>query len=130
MSNYIVIGNYQTSVKIAMTEEELSQGLQNISWPPPAMAFIFAQPGLHKFWMKQTPSPLDLVFCRDKKIIAIANGTPNCLDLLGPNSLSDLVVELPAGTVQRERIRVGQTVRLQMSIAKLANWLELRCKSN
>ena len=118
--NIIKIGNIKLHTLIAYTEEEQARGLMWKKWPPPVMSFIYDTPGIKKFWMKNTISPLDIVFCKDNKVIAIKSGEPNSLDLIGPNKKSDLVVELPKGTVKKLGIKVGQAVTLTYSLETLA----------
>ncbi len=69
------------------------------------------------FWMHRTPSPLDMVFIRDGRILAIeADATP-CPRLpcpsYGPTEPADGVVELQAGEAARLGLLPGQPVRIR-----------------
>lgn len=120
MNDYIKIGNHQFQTLVAVTDQEHQQGLKYYSWPPPIMSFYFKKAELHPFWMKDTPSPLDLIFCCDNKIIDIVAGTPFALHHIGPTDVTDLVVEVPANFSNKAGIKIGQSVHLQLSIKTTA----------
>lgn len=75
-------------------------------WPPPVMSFIYASPGVNRFWMKNTPSPLDIVFCHNGKVSEICYGEPYSTSVVG-TQISNLVIELPHGTVESAGIKIG-----------------------
>ena len=60
--------------------------------------------------MKSTPSPLDIIFCKNGKIIKICKGEPNSTKLIGNNCFSDMVIELPYGTVKNCNIDIGDHI--------------------
>lgn len=123
----VFIKNIEFPTLVALTWQEQERGLMWKSWPPPVMCFPYKEAVVRKFWMKNTISPLDIVFCRENKIIAICQGTPLSTDQIGPEMPSDLVVELPAGTVSAHGIQVGDDVGLKLSLAsigrKIANFM-------
>jgi len=108
---YVYIHNAVFSTMLAISAEEQQLGLMHQEWPPPVMAFIYTSPGMNRFWMKNTPSPLDIVFCHKGKVAEICYGEPNTTTVVG-SQLSDLVIELPYGTVDSMGIKVGQDVGL------------------
>ena len=102
-------------LEVARTPQQQSWGL--MGRPPLAplrgMWFPYDQPQVLKFWMHRTPSALDMLFIRDRRVIAIeANATP-CPRLpcrsYGPDETADSVVELAAGEASRLGIRVGSS---------------------
>ena len=97
---------------IAVTEAEQLRGLMFQEWPPPIMAFPAVTASYRKFWMKNTISPLDIVFCRDNKVIGVFSGEPLSTALVGPEEPSGLVVELPAGYAAKLGLVVGDYVGL------------------
>lgn len=119
MKDEIVIGEHSLPTLIALTEEEQRRGLMGKQWPPPIMCFPSA-PTFRKFWMANTPSPLDIVFCRNSSVISIHRGVPFSTTQIGPNEPSDLVVELPAGTVSDLGIHVGDSVTLRLGVDTIA----------
>lgn len=120
MSDRVIIGKNRFDVLVAITVEETETGLMYRPWPPPIMAFPFTKAGIKKFWMKNTVSPLDVVFCLAGKIIAIENGNPFSLDYIGPDEPCDLVVEFPCGTMKNNNILPGDNIKLSYSVSTLS----------
>lgn len=96
--------------KVAVTADEQRRGLMYQEWPPPIMVFPYNTAAPRRFWMKNTISPLDIVFCKANHVVGIFNGEPMSTKLVGPNEDSDMVVELPAGTAERLSLAVGDYV--------------------
>jgi len=111
-SGYIYIHERVFPTLFAISSEEQALGLMGQEWPPPVMSFIYAQPKPNKFWMKNTPSPLDIVFCHNGKVTQICKGEPYSTSVIGDDSLSDLIVELPHGMVAACGIQLGHEVGL------------------
>lgn len=109
---YIHIANNIFPTLLAISMEEQAKGLMHEEWPPPVMSFVYAYPQVVKFWMKNTPSPLDIVFCHKGKIAQICYGEPHSTSMIGDDTLSDLVVELPHGTVISAGIRINHPAGL------------------
>jgi len=116
----VVFGKHELPTLVAITEDEQVQGLMYKSWPPPIMSFPFKQSKVRKFWMRNTISPLDIIFCRGNKVISIISGEPLSLKQVGPDEPCDLVVELPKGTAENIGITAGSIVKLQLSTNTLA----------
>ena len=76
------------------------------------MSFIYGAPRQNTFWMKNTPSPLDIVFTCKGKVTQICKGEPYSTNAIGGWEASDLIVELPYGTAKSSGIKVGQSVGL------------------
>jgi uncharacterized protein len=115
-AGYVFINNNIFSSLLAESSQEHETGLMHQQWPPPVMSFLYARPGINKFWMHNTPSPLDIVFCCEGKVIDICYGEPNSTAILGPDKRSDLVIELPAGTALASGIKIGHSVGLVSDI--------------
>lgn len=109
---YIYIHNNIFPTLLAISSDEQSKGLMYEEWPPPVMSFVYAGPQVNKFWMKNTPSPLDIVFCHNGKVSQICQGEPNSTRIVGADTYSDLVIEFPLGTVNKSGIKIGQSVGL------------------
>lgn len=108
---YVYIHNSVFPTLLAISSEEQEKGLMYQEWPPPVMAFVYDSPRVNRFWMKNTPSPLDIVFCHNGKVAEICFGEPHSTSVVG-SQMSDLVIELPHGTVDSVEIKVGQDVGL------------------
>ena len=109
----IIINGKTFPCLLAVTSKEQESGLMGVKPPVPTMAFIYNSPVQLKFWMKDTPSPLDIVFCRNNHIISIMNGQPYSTAMIGPSIATDLVVEFNAGTCNKNGISVGDKIVLE-----------------
>lgn len=89
-------------------------GLQLRDRLPPlrGMWFPFTPAQTLRFWMHRTPEPLDMLFVREGRVIAIEAGAVPCPRLpcrsYSPDQPADGVVELAAGEAARLGITVGQ----------------------
>jgi uncharacterized protein len=95
---------------VAITAEEQHRGLMYKEWPPPIMVFPYKRAEQRRFWMHNTISPLDIIFCRGNYVVGIFKGEPLSTKMVGPDEPADLVVELPAGTAARLGLAVGDYV--------------------
>jgi uncharacterized membrane protein (UPF0127 family) len=97
---------------IAQTVHEHSKGLMYIDPPHPVMSFAYNYPQVNKFWMCNVKMPLDIVFCKSGKVSQIHHGEAHSTRIIGSDDFSDLVVELPFGTVKKTGIKIGDPVEL------------------
>ena len=109
---YLYIDQKIYPTLLAISEAEQEKGLMYQDWPPPIMSFIYSSPRISKFWMKNTPSPLDILFCKDGQIIEICKGEPHSTKIIGGEYLTDLVVELPHGMANQYDIIAGSRIGL------------------
>lgn len=114
MSDQVKIGDKVFSTLVAITYDEQAKGLM-FQKNPPVMSFVYARPGINSFWMKNTPAPLDMVFCLNNKVLAIYSGEPNSTKIVGNHITSDLIVEFPAGTCESLGIKAGDDILLELS---------------
>lgn len=126
----VIFGNHQLSAIIALTEDEQQKGLMKHPWPPPVMAFPYDSARVRKFWMKDTPSPLDIVFCRAGRVLKILPGEPLCLTHVGPDLPSDLIVELPRGMAHNLDIVPGTKTKIVYGLFTLARKIEIKLLKN
>ncbi len=79
--------------------------------PLRGMWFRFDPPEPARFWMHRTITPLDMIFLREGRVIAIEAATQPCPRLpcrsYGPQEPADGVVELDAGEAARLGVAVG-----------------------
>jgi uncharacterized membrane protein (UPF0127 family) len=109
-SGYIFIEDNVFPTLLAISADEQSKGLMFEKFPPPIMSFIYTEPQINKFWMKNTPSPLDIIFCCDGEIKQICVGEPYSTQTIGGDNPSNLVIELPFGIVHQSVIKLGNKV--------------------
>ncbi len=110
------IGGHKFDTIVAVTLDEQIKGLMFKPWPPPVMAFPYRRADYRKFWMKNTPSPLDIIFARNGKVVGIFKGEPMTTRCVGPDEPSDLVVELPHGTAEKLQISLGDDIKVCYSV--------------
>lgn len=111
-NGYIYIANNVFPSLLAISEEEQEKGLMFEPFPPPIMSFLYNKPKITKFWMKNTESPLDIVFCCNGLVQQIHKGTPFSTEIIGMDKESDLVIEFPYGTVKSSCIKLYDRVGL------------------
>jgi len=97
---------------IAISEEEQAAGLMYVPPPAPVMSFVYGEPKINIFWMKNTPAPLDIVFALNGSIIAIHEGEPLSTKMIGGYTPSDLVVEFPRGSCEKLGIQIGDPISI------------------
>jgi uncharacterized membrane protein (UPF0127 family) len=120
MTDRVFIDDKSFDTLVAISPEEAAKGLMHKAWPPPIMTFPFPKAGVRKFWMKNTISPLDIVFCREGQIIGVFAGEPFNLNHIGPDEPCDMVIEFPRGTVKKTNINIGDSVKISYSISTLS----------
>jgi uncharacterized protein len=106
-------------LEVAQTPAQQEMGLMNR--PPLAddrgMLFPFDPPRQLVFWMKNTPSPLDMVFLLNGEVKAIAADAAPCTADPCPTYSSDAVVnqviELRSGRAAELGLKVGDRVTIE-----------------
>lgn len=107
------------NVALAVTEQERAKGLMWVKDLQDDQGMLFVYPGsaLSPFWMKNTPTALDILFISsDKKIVFIAkSAVPFSEEAIDPEMPSKYVLEVKAGFVDRQHISVGDTVEFELA---------------
>ena len=103
----------QYYLRLANTEAERRQGLmyepaENLS-NRRGMLFVFPKEAEHSFWMKNTPTSLDMIFIDSKMTVVgvLQQVPPFSLEGRSVGVASQYVVELLAGTAARDGIVTG-----------------------
>ena len=107
-------------LEVPRGQQQFSFGLQ-LRPPLPTlrgMWFDFGSPTLARFWMHRTPEPLDMLFIRDQRVVAIEAHAKPCMHLpcraYGPDELVQSVVELAAGQAEALGLKVGSEAMLEL----------------
>jgi hypothetical protein len=107
-------GAVTVPVEIADTPDKRATGLmyRRDLGADAGMLFLFAQASAQKFWMKNTPLPLDMIFIGPTaKIVGIVADTkPFTTNPLGPDEASQYVLEVNAGFAAKHGVAVGDQV--------------------
>lgn len=107
-------------LEVPRGERQFSFGLQLRPALPTlrGMWFDFGSPTLARFWMHRTPEPLDMLFIRDQRVVAIEAKTKPCMHLpcraYGPDELVESVVELAAGQAEELGLKVGSEAAIEL----------------
>ncbi len=114
----LFIGSDETpfSVEVAQTRQARERGLmgRKVLCDRCGMLFVFPWRNIHSFWMKDTPLSLDILWIDNGKIVEIVeHATPMSTEIIIPSKDALHVLELPAGSVARYGIHVGDAVRVK-----------------
>jgi uncharacterized membrane protein (UPF0127 family) len=85
------------------------------------MLFVFEQPGIYAFWMKNCKFPIDMVWMDvDHKVVEIVDNVPPCkkdpCPSYGGMQKSTYVLELNAGQARREKVALGATIDFKLPV--------------
>ena len=96
----IEIGNKTYNVKVAQTDQEQSDGLQNVASLPnnEGMLFVFEEEDQVSMWMEDTQIPLDIVFIdEDYNVLKVQQGVPLSKELITSDN-TKYVLEVNTGS--------------------------------
>lgn len=106
-------GPHRYSVEVAATSAEQECGMmyrERIA-AGTGMLFPFQPPKEAAFWMKNTPSALDIIFVGpDDRVISVGNGVPFSRELVPSGGVTANVVELARGEAARIGLKAGDRV--------------------
>ena len=107
-------------VELATTAIEQTRGLsfrQNLE-PNHGMLFLFGSGSVQNFWMKDMNFPIDMIWISGSRVVGFAeNAAPQPGDPLWKLKIysspdrTDKVLEVPAGTVAKDAIAVGDVIQ-------------------
>ena len=107
-------GGRVIAVEIADTPERVTYGymFRTEVRDDEGMIFVFADPEVHAFWMKNTLVPLDIVWLDDQfNVVYLQNATPPCktdpCPSYGSLRKGRYVLELKSGVARREGLKAG-----------------------
>lgn len=115
------IAGREFELEVARTPQQQEIGLMNRTSLADnrGMLFLFSSPQPIRFWMKNTLIPLDMIFLRDGKVVAIAPAVPPCktpsCPTYGANSNVDRVIELRSGIAKEIGLKVGEQIKIKFS---------------
>lgn len=113
--NQVMVSDSVFNVMIADTPEKRIKGLSGVSSlaSGEGMLFVFPEPGLHGFWMKDMLFSIDILWIgADKRVVHIEEGVlpesyPSVFTPLVPASY---VLEVSAGIAEEKNINIGDLV--------------------
>jgi len=105
-------------LEVARTPEEQAQGLMFRESLPErgGMIFLFNDKSSHRFWMKNTMIPLDMIWMDpDGKVLFVSADTPPCkadpCPSYGPETSVASVLEIAGGKAAMEKVVVGSVIQ-------------------
>ncbi len=108
-------------VEIADTPESRAKGLMGRKNLPDdrGMLFVFEEPGIYSFWMKNTLVPLDIIWLNeDKKVVYISknNHPPKRGDfpIIKPRVTAKYVLEISGGMSEKIGLNVGDVAAFDL----------------
>jgi hypothetical protein len=107
-------GMYQIQAQLAATPEQRAIGLMNRPDMPPheGMLFVFDQPQVQCFWMKNTLMPLTAAFIADDgSIVNLADMKPQTTDSHCSDKPVRYVLEMKQGWFAAKQIRKGYVLK-------------------
>ncbi|HXK52666.1 MAG TPA: DUF192 domain-containing protein [bacterium] len=124
----MVVNNIEMSVALAISKEEQTQGLMEISTLPDnaGMLFIFDQEGGWGFWMKNTLIPLDMIWINKSFEIVDIQTAPPCppeekdCPAYRPTVPAKYVLEVNGGWAKRNNVTVGNKVNIDRILSDVS----------
>ncbi len=121
-------GHTTLRLSVAATNAQRERGLMSVPFVPSGQGMLFAFPGgdeLRGFWMKDTITPLDMVFVRsDGTIVMIAENVPATAPNTPENKIArreavaKYVIELGARESERIGLKPGMQLYIEAVDAK------------
>ncbi|HEV8244051.1 MAG TPA: DUF192 domain-containing protein [Nitrospirales bacterium] len=111
----------RVQVELADTPQKRSRGLmfRERLASRTGMLFVFEETGEWSFWMKNTNVALDILWLgADKRIVHVEENVPACkrdpCPEYKPNKDALYALELPAGSVKREKLAKGMKLKFDL----------------
>jgi uncharacterized protein len=110
--------NTVITAEIARTDDERAKGLSNRTELAHnrGMLFLFDQPSIYPFWMKNTLIPLDIIWIKDNKVVetvTLEAQTSTHIPQHQPNKQADMVLELNKDQAAAHKLTVGSTIKIE-----------------
>ena len=117
--NTVVINNTAFNVDIADNDTDRANGLSGRKFlsDGAGLLFIFDNPGIYPFWMKDMNFPIDIIWIDENlKVVYIKeNALPESYpEIFNPNIKAMYVLEVNSGEVGLNKIKIGDDVVLNI----------------
>jgi len=120
----IVVDDHRLVVEIAKTAKEKEQGLSDRKnlCSDCGMLFVFDQEGFYPFWMRRMYFDIDILWIADDRVVDVTLGAKvsSKEEFAAPKTFYrsrvpiDKVLEVNAGWVEKNGIKTGDVVRLDL----------------
>ena len=114
----VIDGRVTINVEVARSPQAQARGLggRPSLKKGTGMVFLYDESGVRGIWMKGMLIPIDILWIREGRIVAIEADVPPPSSngaLAVFSHVGDLVLEVPAGYAEQMGIRVGQPLRVR-----------------
>lgn len=117
LSAKLEIGEHRYTVEVAVTNAEKAKGLSFRDNMPAdhGMIFLYDHNDFYAFWMNGMRFPLDFVWIEGNIIVDITQNVQAQsgvhIPIVKPKKQVDKILELNAGIVERDGIKIGDSVK-------------------
>ncbi len=117
-SKKLLVNDTQVSVEVVSGSYEMKKGLSDRDEMCENCGMLFIMPGssIHYFWMHDMKFPLDFAYIENNKIVEIFKNVPiytnNEFTKINSVENSDMILELNAGFLDKNNIKVGDRIQL------------------
>lgn len=125
LNQTIQVGDDRFQVYVADTAKEQATGLGEIETlqAGEGMVFLFGESAPQTFWMKDVEYPIDIVWIQAGQVVGFVTAQPEAAEVplaqyqhyRSPGAV-DTVLELPAGTVAKQGLAIGDKVTLNPTL--------------
>ncbi len=124
--DFVCFKSQCVDVEIVQDEKTRAQGLQfrKSLGQDKGMLFVFAQPDVYSFWMKDTYIPLDMIWLDySRQVVFIhENALPCQQDLCpsyGPSGKAMYVLEVNSGWIKKTGLKTGDVFEFRLKNSSL-----------
>lgn len=109
----------EIELEVAQTPDQQQLGLMYRPALPDNRGMLFQLPSAQpvRFWMKNVPVALDMVFLQNGVVKYIQTSAPPCASepcpTYGPNVAIDQVIELRSGRAQELNLKEGDSIKIE-----------------
>ena len=106
-------------LEVAQTPEQQALGLmfRESLADNRGMLFPFQNQKVARFWMKNVPISLDMIFLNGDRVVGIEKNVPGCKSdpcpVYGPEALVDGVIELRGGRAEELKIKLNDKISIE-----------------
>lgn len=106
-------------LEVAQTPQQQATGLmfRESLEDDRGMLFPFANERTARFWMKNVPISLDMIFLNGDRVVGVAMDVPPCetepCPVYGPEALVDGVIELRGGRAEELGVEIGDRIEIK-----------------
>jgi uncharacterized membrane protein (UPF0127 family) len=118
---HVTIRGARVAAEVVVSLEDQQRGLgyrDSLAWHH-GMLFEYERPAFLSFWMKGMRFDIDIVWIREGRVVGLSQRVPHVASPDGPwppvrvDTLSDAVLEVPAGYASAHGWRVGDRVTIE-----------------